>query len=174
MAAGRGFAPDENRIGSPARVAVISQAFWQRMFNADRSLIGQTIRLNSQPYTLIGIAPPGFVGPVLGVATDVWVPMALQPDVDPPSAGVRRARGHSAIFDLRSSRGLRMLGRLPRGASLESVASQAEVIASRLQIAYPDTNGNRRFSLTPLGEGRGAPRRDATGAAGCLRAPCRW
>ena len=155
MAVGRGFAPDEDRIGAPVRVAVISHAFWQRMFNADRSLIGQTIRLNSNPYTLIGVAPPEFVGPVLGVATDVWVPTALQPEVDPASAALRRSRGHSGKFDLRSSRGLRMVGRLPVGASIEQVASRAEVIASRLQTAYPDTNRNRRFILTPLGEGRG-------------------
>ena len=155
MAVGRGFAPDEDQIGAPVRVAIISHAFWQRVFNGDRSLIGQTVRLNSNPYTLIGVAPPGFGGPVLGVATDVWVPAALQPEVDPPSAAVRRARGHSAIFDLRSSRGLRMVGRLPRGASIEQVASRAAVIASRLQTAYPETNRNRRFTLTPLGEGRG-------------------
>jgi putative ABC transport system permease protein len=155
MAVGRAFAPDEDRIGSPVRVAVISHAFWQRMFNADRSLIGQTMRLNSNLYTLIGIAPPGFVGPVLGVATDVWVPTALQPEVDPASAALRRSRGHSGKFDLRSSRGLRMVGRLPRVASIEQVASHAEVVASRLQTAYPDTNRNRRFILTPLGEGRG-------------------
>jgi predicted permease len=155
MAVGRAFAPDEDRIGSPVRVAVISHAFWQRAFNGDQSLIGQTIRLNSSPYTLIGIAPPGFVGPVLGVATDIWVPTALQPEVDPASAALRRSRGHSGKFDLRSSRGLRMVGRLPRGASIEQVASHAEVVASRLQTAYPDSNRNRRFILTPLGEGRG-------------------
>jgi putative ABC transport system permease protein len=155
MAVGRDFAPDENRIASKVRVAVISHALWRRLFSADRSLIGQTIRLNSSPYTLIGIAPPEFAGPVLGVATDVWLPTALQPDVDPPAAAVRRARGHSATFDLRRSRGLRMLGRLPSGASIEQVASRAEVISGRLQAAYPDTNRDRRFILTPLGEGRG-------------------
>jgi len=154
MASGRTFAPDDDRIGSPVHVAVISHALWRRVFGEDRSLIGQTIRLNSSPYTLIGIAPPGFVGPVLGVATDVWVPSALQPEVDPPAASVRRARGHAAIFDLRRSRGLRMLGRLPHGTSIDEVASRVEVIASRLRTAYPETNTNRRFTVTPLGEGR--------------------
>jgi predicted permease len=152
---GRGFTPDDDRLGAPVRVAVISHALWQRVFNADQSLIGQTIRLNSSPYALIGVAPPGFVGPLLGVATDAWVPTALQPEVDPPSAAVRRARGHSGIFDLRRSRGLSMVGRLPSGASIDQVASRAEVISSRLQTAYPDTNRNRRFTLTALGEGRG-------------------
>jgi hypothetical protein len=60
---GRGFMPDDDRIGAPVRVAVISHSLWQRVFNADQSLIGQTIRLNSNPYALIGVAPPGFVGP---------------------------------------------------------------------------------------------------------------
>ena len=60
MAVGRGFAPDEDQIGAPVRVAIISHALWQRVFNGDQSLIGQTVRLNSDPYTLIGVAPPGF------------------------------------------------------------------------------------------------------------------
>ena len=47
-----------------------------------------------------------------------------------------------------------MVGRLPSGATIEQVAARAEVIASRLRTAYPETNANRRFILTPLGEGR--------------------
>jgi predicted permease len=152
---GRGFTADDDRLGAPVRVAVISHALWERVFNADHSAIGQTMRLNSNPYTLIGVAPTGFAGPLLGVATDVWVPTALQPEVDPASAALRRSRGHSAIFDRRGSRGLLMVGRLPSGASIDQVASRAEVISRRLESAHPDTNRNRRFTLTPLGEGRG-------------------
>src|SRR5688572_23995108 len=124
---GRGFAPAEDRLGAPVRVAVISDGLWQRVFNANPSVIGQTIRLNSNPYTLIGVAPAGFLGPLLGVATDVWVPTALQPEVDPASALLQRSRGHSGKLDLRRSRGLRMVGRLPSGASAVQVASRAEV-----------------------------------------------
>ncbi len=154
-AVGRGLVPDDDRIGAPVRVAVISHALWQRVFNSDHSAIGQTVRFNSNPYTLIGVAPPGFVGPTVGVATDVWVPTALQPEVDPPSAAVRRARGHSAIFDLRRSRGLSLVGRLPRGTSIAQAASRADVISSRLETVYPETNRNRRFTVVPIGEGRG-------------------
>ena len=161
---GRGLTPDDDRLGAPVRVAVISHALWRRVFNDDQSLIGQTIRINSNPYTLIGVAPPGFVGPLVGVATDVWVPTALQPEVDPPSAAVRRSRGRSAVFDLRRSRGLSLVGRLPGGASIDQVASRAEVVSSRLQATSPDTNLNRRFTLAPLGEAR-PPRRDATDAS---------
>ena len=152
---GRGFTPDDDRLGAPVRVVVVSHALWQRVLNSDPSVIGQTIRLNGNPYTLIGVAPPGFVGLLLGVATDVWVPTALQPEVDPVAAAVRRSRGHGGKLDLRRSRGLSMVGRLARGASIDQVASRAEVISSRLETAYPDSNRNRRFTVTPLGEGRG-------------------
>ncbi len=151
---GRPFTPDDDRIGAPVRVAVVSHALWQRTFDGNRSSIGQTIRLNGNPYTLIGVAPPGFTGPVVGIATDVWVPTALQPEVDPPAAAVRRARGHSAIFDLRRSRGLRLIGRLPNDATVAQVSARADVIARRLEAVHPETNRNRRFTLTPLGEGR--------------------
>jgi predicted permease len=153
--AGRAFTPDDDRIGVPVRVAVISHALWRRTFDGNPATIGQTIRLNGNPYTLIGVAPPGFTGPVVGLATDVWVPTALQPEVDPPAAAVRRARGHSAIFDLRRSRGLRMVGRLPADGTIAEVAARADAVARRLEAAHPDTNRNRRFTLTPLGEGRG-------------------
>jgi hypothetical protein len=134
--------PVDDRIGTP----VHGGHLWQRVFKGDRSSIGQTIRLNGNPHTLIGVAPPKFVGPVLGSAPDVWLPTALQPEVDPPAAAVRRARGHSAIFDLRRSRGL-MVGRLPSGASINQVKSRAEVVSSRLEAAYPETNRNRRLPL---------------------------
>ena len=162
---GRGFSPNDDQIGTPARVAVISHALWRREFNTDQTLIGHAVRLNGDLYTVVGVAPPGFVGPLLGVATDVWVPAALQPAVDPAPAAVRRARGHSGKFDLRSSRGLSMVGRLPRGASIDQVASRAEAVSRRLENAYPDTNRNRRFSLTLFGERARAPRWDTTGSA---------
>jgi predicted permease len=152
---GRGFTREDDRLAAPVRVAVISHALWRRSFDADPSVVGRTIRLNGNSYTLIGVAPPRFTGPVVGGATDVWVPTALQPEVDPPAASVRRARGHAAIFDLRRSRGLTLVGRLPMGAGIDQVRARADVLASRLQIAYPDSNRNRRFTVVPLGEGRG-------------------
>jgi putative ABC transport system permease protein len=152
---GRTFTPNEDRIGAPAHVAVISHALWRRLSGGNPSIIGETLRLNSGAYTVIGVAPRGFGGPTLGVATDVWVPTALQPEVDPSSAELRRARGHSGEFDLRRSRGLSMIGRLAAGGSIANTLSAAQVIARRLESMYPDTNRGRGFTIAPLGEGRG-------------------
>jgi len=151
---GRALTPADDRIGAPVRVAVLSHGLWRGIFDANPSLIGQAIRLNGNAFIVVGIAPPGFRGPNVGDASDVWVPTALQPEVDPPAAAVRRARGHAAVFDLRRSRGLRLVGRLPDGAGVEHAAARADVVARRLEAAYPDTNRNRRFTLAPLGEGR--------------------
>jgi putative ABC transport system permease protein len=139
IAAGRAFGPDEDQRGAPVRVAVMSHVLWQRLFNADSSVIGRMIRLDSEAYTLIGVAPRGFSGLLLGTPADVWVPAALQP----------------RTFDLRRSRGLSLVGRLPKGTSAGQAVWRADVISSRLQAAYPDTNTNRRFTVAPLGEGRG-------------------
>jgi putative ABC transport system permease protein len=59
---GRTFLPDEDRIGAP-RVAVLSYGFWQRQFAGEREAIGQTIRLDGRPYTIIGVMPRSFYFP---------------------------------------------------------------------------------------------------------------
>lgn len=155
MAAGRAFRADEDLLAAPVRVAVISHRLWQRVWNGTSSIIGQQVRVNSEAYTLIGVAPRGFSGLLLDAPADVWVPAALQPEVDPASTDLQRARGHARKFDLRRSRGLSLVGRLPAGTSSAQAVSRAAVISSRLEATYPDTNRNRRFTVAPLGEGRG-------------------
>ena len=74
---GRTFLPDEDRVGTPFPVAVLSHAFWNRQFAADPRIVGQNIRLNDRDYRVIGIAPTGFRGvPDIG-NMDLWVPMAM-------------------------------------------------------------------------------------------------
>ncbi len=74
-ARGRFFTPDENRIGSPAPVAVISDAFWRSHFVADPAVLGKTIRADEITYTIVGIAPRSFAGLELE-AVDLWVPLS--------------------------------------------------------------------------------------------------
>ena len=103
---GRAFAAEEDRRGVPVHVAVVSYAFWQNRLGASPAAIGREINLNGSPYVVIGVAPPRFVGARLGRAPDVWLPMALQQEVRPPSAGLRRSLGSA---DLLSARGPRWL-----------------------------------------------------------------
>jgi predicted permease len=72
-ALGRFFAAEEERIETPAPVAVISNAFWHREFEADTRVIGRKVSLNHQPVTIIGVGPIDFTGVDLDVA-DIWLP----------------------------------------------------------------------------------------------------
>jgi predicted permease len=155
LAHGRGFLPGEDRAGSPAYVAVISHGAWQKYFGGDASAVERTVSLNGKPFTVIGIAPPGFTGPVLGQNPEVWVPMALQPEVRPPSAGLRRSLGSNNLLNRRDIGWLSMVGRLRSGTTPDAALGSVDVIAKRLEAAYPDTNRGRWFDVVPLGEGPG-------------------
>ena len=68
---GREFNADEDREGGPA-VAILSHGLWTRVFAADPQIVGRSITLRGEPYTVVGVMPPGFT---TGVPTDVWTPI---------------------------------------------------------------------------------------------------
>ena len=117
MPLGRSFTADGDRAGSPVRVVVISHALWQTRLGGDPAIIGRTISLNGNAYTVVGVAPSGFTGPMVGRAADAWVPSPLQPEMRPPSAGVRRSLGHSSLL---GERGLRWLNDRPVAGRITS------------------------------------------------------
>src|SRR5215218_4626224 len=67
---GRGFRLEEGKPGAP-RVAVLSDAVWHRRFNADPNVIGQSITLDGNPHTVVGVAPPRFTFPE---RQEIWLP----------------------------------------------------------------------------------------------------
>ena len=152
---GRSFSADEDRAGSGIRVVVLSYAAWQNRFGGEASAVGRTIPLNGNAYTIIGIAPRGFTSPVLGAAPEMWAPSALQPELRPPSAGVRRGLGSSNLLTARGLRWMNMVGRLAAGQSIASAAAAADAVALRLEATYPSSNRGRRFTVVPLGTGPG-------------------
>ena len=83
---GRFFGADEDSLGHAAHVAVLSREFWQRRFGADRAILGKTLQLGRNVYTVIGVAPRAFAGIDLDVP-DLWLPItAAAPEVMGPEA----------------------------------------------------------------------------------------
>ena len=78
---------DSDLSPSAPHVAVISYAFWQRTFANSPSAIGQSISLNSIPYTIIGVASPRFTGVQPGIVDDLWVPITRTPTLAPWGVG---------------------------------------------------------------------------------------
>ena len=155
IAPGRAFLAEEDRRGSPVRVAIISHAFWTDRLNANPAVAGTPITLNGSAYAIVGVAPAQFVGTVVGRPPEVWVPMAMQQEVRPPTAGLRRSLGSADLLAARGPRWLSAVGRLKPGSDMTQTLAGLDVVARHLQASYPDTNATRAFNLAALGEGPG-------------------
>jgi predicted permease len=143
---GRGFIPGEAPLGQAERSFVLSHRAWRERFGADRGVLGQTLELDGQPFTIIGVAPEGLLGRYLQMDVDGWAPL------DVPG-GIYRV-SPEALED-RSSRQFFLLGRMALGRSLEEVESELSILAARLHQEHGELWEDARdqpLSLTAVGE----------------------
>ena len=125
IAVGRGFRPEEERPGTPGTV-VLSDRYWQRRFDSDPGVIGRQVKINSQPFTIVGVAAPGFFGSVSGLSYDMWLPMGTQPAVMPGGDRLK-ARG---------SRWLGLIGRLAPGSSQEQARAELDATIAQMRTTW--------------------------------------
>ena len=118
---GRDFLPEDDRPGANPAV-MLSYGFWSRTFGNDQSIIGKTITLNNQGYTVTGITPQDFQ---FGLPADVTIPIGL-------SAERFKVRGGDP--------GISVVARLKPNASQQQTESELNVVYKRLEQQYPDTN----------------------------------
>jgi len=130
-ALGRAFLPEEDKTPGTHPVVVLSYGLWQRRFGADPTLIGKTISLNGLGYTVVGVAPAEFTGLMRGSAPALYVPMMMQPQVQPAS--------ERETLTSRTVNWLFMMGRLRPGVSREPANAAMAALANRLAETYPDT-----------------------------------
>jgi predicted permease len=140
---GRTFSPEENRIGKPAHVAVLSHGLWQRQFGADDDLVGQDITLNGASFNVIGIMPPGFKG--FHGRADLWIPMNMFDVVNPELV-------QYDILNNRSTRWHTVIGRLAPNSTLEQAQAEMDGIATALGETYPDTDAIRSIRVVSANE----------------------
>ncbi len=136
---GRGFLESEESAGS--RVVILSHTLWEQQFGGDRTILGRSITLDRKPYTVVGVAPPGFAFPVNQPNVQLWTTIAddrVAPSGDQPMAEQRGAHL------------LHALGRLKPGVTAGQALADLNVIAAALAKKYPDTNTNfRQASVRP-------------------------
>ena len=120
---GRVFAHEDGQVDS-ARVVLLSHGLWKRRFGGDPSLVGRTLVLSGDSYSVVGILPPTFFIPGAGV--DIVVPLVLEADP-------RRAE--------RGSNFLRVLARLKPGVARQQAQADLAAITKRLAERYPEPNG---------------------------------
>ena len=125
-ALGRTFYDKECTVPLQCPIAVLSYGFWQRRFGSDTSVIGTSIALNRQHFTVVGVAAPDFRGTEMTVP-DVWLPLTAQEGI--------MAEGN---FTSRPNLSwLSVIGRLKDNASAKQVQAQMQLVASQLDLEYP-------------------------------------
>ena len=131
-AMGRNFTAQEGQLGSH-RVAILSHGIWQRRFAGSRQILGQTVKLNDELYTVIGVMPPAFQYPG---RTEIWTPLAMD----------------LKDWQQRGGHYLNGVGRLKAGATPASARADLNAIAARAEQQFPNSNSGWDTKITSLQE----------------------
>ena len=139
---------DVHQGGSP--YAVLSYGSWQSRFGGDRDIVGKTIRINRQPYTVIGVAGRDFHGTEVFYWPEVWVPMMMQAQIEPGNSWLNEP----ATFNTW------VIGRLKPGMSVQRATADLNTVAAELARSNPKVNEGLSFHLARpglVGDALGAP-----------------
>ena len=120
---GRPLLPGEDQPGKDNAV-LISEQLWKAKFSGDAHVLGQSIRINGNRHTIVGVMPESFG--VYGTPAQIWFPLVFSPEEFGPGK--------------RDLRFVRVFGRLKPGVRISGAAAQMNTIAARLAEAHPDTN----------------------------------
>jgi predicted permease len=147
-ALGRFFRPDEVRQPGREPVVVISDVYWQTRFVGAPAVVGQSMRINGQDMTIVGVAPRGFQGTLMRLTFDLWLPATLAPVL---------LSGSQELQD-RNIRAYTVLGRLDSG-SRDQAQSEVDAAMRELGRLYPQTNTALQAEVLPLGRAPRGPQR---------------
>ena len=126
---GRDFLPEEDQAPDRNPVVILSHGLWRRRFGADPGIPGRTILMNNRPYTVVGVAPPGFRGTDRGLVAEFWVPLAMLGQIMPDLA-------REDPMAHRNNSWLMLDARLAPGISRAQAAAAVRVVQRRIEAEY--------------------------------------
>jgi len=141
---GRAINDVDNSAAAPP-VVVISHRYWQERFGANSAVIGQQLKLNKTPFTIIGVSPPGFNGALqVGVRPAVTVPLAFEPTLLGEGSGMARADRSDIWW-------IHLMGRLKPGATLEQARDSLNGVfqTAALEVMPPPRKENEPPEIDP-------------------------
>jgi predicted permease len=139
---GRFFLPEEDSTPGAHAVAVMNYGTWQARFGGTDDIVGKTLRLNSVVFTVVGIAPPQFIGVNAIFGPDLWIPAAMAEQLLP-----NQMRG--ALTD-RSKALFQGVGRFKLGVTQAQAQANMTAIASDLAREYPAANEGHTAAVRPI------------------------
>ncbi|MGA8161331.1 MAG: ABC transporter permease [Acidobacteriaceae bacterium] len=152
---GRFFHASDEKGTNSAPWIVLSYDYWHAHFHADTGIIGRQVQINKHPFTIIGVAPPGFRGTELFFVPDVWLPLVDQPEVDEWN-GLDNSGAHF----------LWVSGHLKPGVSPSAATADLNTLAAAMAKADPKDDDRLSFALGRpglVGDFLGGPTREFLG-----------
>jgi predicted permease len=122
---GRVFTASDDDRGNPSPAVVISDGYWRRRFGAATDVVGRDLVIDGAKLTIVGVTARGFTGDVIDRPTDLWLPITMQPIVDP----------HGAPIEDRGTSWLLLLGRLGPGVTLAQARSGFTTLIRELLVS---------------------------------------
>ncbi len=143
-ALGRDFAyEDDGPDGGPnGRLLMLSDATWKKQFGGDQAVVGRSVTVNGQAFTVVGVMPPGFQFPIQARPVEAWTTMGL--------LGKQNSLEDSPQLAQRGFHFMQALGRLKPGVSPTQAEAEIAGIAKQLEAGFPDTNTGFGASVKPF------------------------
>jgi predicted permease len=138
---GRFFHASDEHGPNSAPYVVLSYAYWHRHFQDDRTVVGRVVRLNKHPFTILGVAPPGFQGTVLFFAPDIFIPIANHDQLT--GEMILNARESHWMFET--------VGHLKPGVAPAQATADLKSVDSYLKKSYPKQEGSEPYTLARPG-----------------------
>ena len=138
---GRGILPSEDEVSGRDAVVVLGYGLWRRL-GSDPEAVGRRVILSGAPYTVVGVAPPGFFGTDRGILADFWAPLAMCTHL---------SKDIAANAEKRNCRWLEMTGRLRPGTRREQAVAAANVVYSRMIAEHEKNRRHKPVELFRVG-----------------------
>ncbi len=125
---GRTLSVDDDRSDKPGQVVVLSYACWKNKMGADPGVLGRTLMLNGEAFTVVGVAPAGFTGLMVATETDMWAPLTVQ----------EKFTHDKTRLTSRDTYWLIVAGKMRRAGDRKTVQTEMHVLAKQLGLAHPE------------------------------------
>src|SRR6267378_3024917 len=136
---GRTISTEDDQTATPQPVVVLGYAFWREHLGSDPSIVGKTLMLNGANYSVIGVAPAGFTGLLVGFEPDFWAPTTIVEQITRDKGRLSNWHGHWLIA----------IGRLKTEASTSGARAEASVLEHQIETDHPDLKRNLDATVFP-------------------------
>jgi predicted permease len=137
---GRAISPADDRTTDPQPVVVLGHAFWRESLGSDPAIVGKTLMLNGANYRVIGVAPEGFAGLLVGIEPDFWAPTTTVEQITRDTGRLRNWHSHWLLA----------VGRLKPEASESAARAEMGMLAHQIELDHPDLR--RKLDATAFPE----------------------